>query len=62
MKENKIRQIRVRLTESQVKKLVNYIIDHPFQFKNQSQLIRESINEKICRKKDIHSIIENKSQ
>ena len=49
MKERKTKQLRVRLTETQLKKLVGYIIDHPNQFKNQSDLIRESINEKICR-------------
>lgn len=49
MKEKKTKQLRVRLTETQLKKLVGYIIDHPNQFKNQSDLIRESINEKICR-------------
>jgi hypothetical protein len=50
MKEKKTEQLRVRLTETQLKKLVGYIVDHPNQFKNQSELIRESINEKICRK------------
>ena len=49
MKERKTKQLRVRLTETQLKNLVGYIIDHPNQFKNQSDLIRESINEKICR-------------
>ncbi len=50
MKEKKTEQLRVRLTETQLKKLVGYIVDHPNQFKNQSELIRESINDKICRK------------
>lgn len=62
MKERKTKQLRVRLTETQLKKLVGYIVDHPNQFKNQSELIRESINDKICRKehnkqgKDISSL------
>jgi hypothetical protein len=49
MKERKTKQLRIRLTETQLKKLVGYIIDHPNEFKNQSDLIRESINDKICR-------------
>jgi hypothetical protein len=55
MKERKTKQLRVRLTETQLKKLVGYIIDHPNEFKNQSDLIRESIKEKICRKNEITS-------
>jgi len=47
------KNLRVRLTESQLKGLVNYIIENPNEFKNQSELIRESIDNKICRKKDI---------
>jgi hypothetical protein len=50
MREKKTKQLRVRLTENQVKGLVQYIIDHPNEFKNQSQLIRESIDDRICRK------------
>jgi hypothetical protein len=50
MREKKTKQLRVRLTESQVKGLVQYIIDYPNEFKNQSQLIRESIDDRICRK------------
>jgi hypothetical protein len=49
------KNLRVRLTESQLKGLVNYIIENPNEFKNQSELIRESIDNKICRKKDIIS-------
>jgi hypothetical protein len=55
MKERKTKQLRVRLTETQLKKLVGYIIDHPNQYKNQSDLIRESIKEKISRKYEITS-------
>lgn len=55
MKEKKKHQVRVRLTESQVKKLVDYLVEHPQEFKNQSELIRESISNQICRKKDITS-------
>jgi hypothetical protein len=47
------KNLRVRLTESQLKGLVNYIIENPNEFKNQSELIRESIDNKICRKKNI---------
>jgi Arc/MetJ-type ribon-helix-helix transcriptional regulator len=53
MKERKTKQIRVRITESQLKGLVNYFIENPNEFQNQSELIRESIDNKICRKKDI---------
>ncbi len=55
MKERKTKQLRVRLTETLLKKLVGYIKDHPNKFKNQSDLIRESIKEKICRKNEITS-------
>ena len=55
MKEKKSKQIRIRLSENQVKRLCLYIIENPNEFKNQSELIRESIDNKICRKKDIIS-------
>lgn len=55
MKERKTEQVRIRLSESQLKKLVEYIIDHPHEFKNQSDLIRSSINDRICRVKHITS-------
>jgi Arc/MetJ-type ribon-helix-helix transcriptional regulator len=61
MKERKTKQVRIRLSESQFKKLVEYIIDHPNEFKNQSDLIRESINDKICRNQDITSKSKRKS-
>jgi Arc/MetJ-type ribon-helix-helix transcriptional regulator len=61
MKERKTKQVRIRLSESQLKKLVEYIIDHPNEFKNQSDLIRESINDKICRTQDITSKSKRKS-
>lgn len=59
MREKKSQQIRVRLTESQLKSLVEYIIDHPSEFKSQSELIRESIKDKICRTSDISSKTKN---
>ena len=55
MKEKKKHQVRVRLIESQVKRLVDYLVEYPQEFKNQSELIRESISKQICRKKDITS-------
>ena len=61
MKERKTKHVRIRLSESQLKKLVEYIIDHPNEFKNQSDLIRESINDKIGRIKDITSKLKRKS-
>ena len=55
MKERKTKQLRVRLTGTQLRNLVGYIIEHPNEFRNQSDLIRESIKEKISRKHDITS-------
>ena len=55
MKEKKSKQIRVRLSENQIKRLCLYIIENPNEFKNQSELIRKSIDDKICRKNDIIS-------
>lgn len=55
MKERKTKQLRVRLTETQLRNLVGYIIEYPNEFRNQSDLIRESIKEKISRKHDITS-------
>lgn len=55
MKEKKSRQLRVRLTESQLKMVIDHIVSNPEEYKNQSELIRESITEKICRKKDLNS-------
>lgn len=55
MKERKTKHIRIRLSESQVKNLCNYILENPNEFKNQSELIRESIDNTICRKQDIIS-------
>lgn len=55
MRERKTKQLRVRLTETQLRNLVGYIIEHPNEFRNQSDLIRESIKEKIRRKHDITS-------
>ena len=37
MKEIKDQQIRIRITETQMKNLVSYIVDHPEQFKNKSE-------------------------
>ena len=55
MKERKTKHVRIRLSESQVKNLCNYILENPNEFKNQSELIRESIDNTICRKQDIIS-------
>lgn len=55
MKERKTNHVRIRLSESQVKRLCQYILDFPEEFKNQSELIRKSIDDKICRVKDITS-------
>lgn len=52
MKEKKDKHLRVRLTESQLQSLVQYLIENPNEFKTSSQLIRESIKQTICRKKN----------
>lgn len=51
MKERKNHHLRIRITEEQSKNLFNYISEHPQDFKNKSQFIRESIKEKISRNK-----------
>jgi hypothetical protein len=55
MKQKKTCQLRIRITESQLSSIVKYILDNPNEFKNQSDLIRESIKSRICRKQDINS-------
>jgi hypothetical protein len=62
MKEIKDQQIRIRITESQMKSLVSYIIDNPDEFKNKSELVRKSLLEQISRKKNITSKGNNKSK
>jgi hypothetical protein len=59
MKENKTRQLRIRITENQLSSIVQYIIDNPNEFKSQSELIRESIKSRISRKSDIISKTNN---
>lgn len=54
-KQKKSQTLQVRITEEQFKNLVDYISSHSDEFSNHSQLIRESIDNKICRKKDIIS-------
>jgi hypothetical protein len=55
MKQKKTRQLRIRITENQLSSIVQYIVDNPDEFKNQSDLIRESIKSRIGRKQDINS-------
>jgi hypothetical protein len=55
MKEKKSCQLRVRLSESQIKRLIEYVQLNPQEFKNTSELVRKSITDKICRKKDTSS-------
>ena len=55
MKQKKTCQLRIRITENQLSSIVKYIVDNPNEFKNQSDLIRESIKSRICRKQDINS-------
>ena len=59
MKENKTRQLRIRITENQLSSIVQYIIDNPNEFKSQSELIRESIKSRISRTSDISSKTKN---
>ena len=59
MKQNKTRQLRIRITENQLSSIVQYIIDNPNEFKSQSELIRESIKSRISRTSDISSKTKN---
>ena len=59
MKENKTRQLRIRITENQLSSIVRHIKDNPNEFKNQSELIRESIKSRISRTSDISSKTKN---
>lgn len=59
MKQKKSQQLRIRITENQLSSIVQYIVDHPNEFKNQSELIRESIRSRIGRTKDISSKTKN---
>jgi Arc/MetJ-type ribon-helix-helix transcriptional regulator len=61
MKQKKTHQLRIRITENQLSSIVQYIVDHPNEFKNQSDLIRESIKSRISRTKDISSKTKNNS-
>jgi hypothetical protein len=54
-KQKKSKTLQVRITEEQFKNLLEYIGNHPEEFKNHSQLIRESLLEKFSRKKLIDS-------
>lgn len=55
MKQNKTRQLRIRITENMLSTIVQYIIDNPNEFKSQSELIRESIKSRISRTSDLSS-------
>ncbi len=55
MKQKKSHQLRIRITENQLSSIVQYIVDHPNEFKSQSELIRESIKSRISRTSDISS-------
>lgn len=55
MKQNKSRQLRIRITENQLSAICKYIIDNPNEFKSQSELIRESIKSRISRTSNISS-------
>ena len=59
MKQNKTRQLRIRITENQLSAIVRHIKDNPNEFKNQSELIRESIKSRISRTSDISSKTKN---
>jgi len=59
MKQKKTHQLRIRITESQLSSIVQYIVDHPNESQNQSDLIRESIKSRISRTKDISSKTKN---
>lgn len=59
MKQNKTCQLRIRITENQLSSIVRHIKDNPNEFKNQSELIRESIKSRISRTSDISSKTKN---
>jgi Arc/MetJ-type ribon-helix-helix transcriptional regulator len=59
MKQNKTHQLRIRITENQLSAIVRHIKDNPNEFKNQSELIRESIKSRISRTSDISSKTKN---
>lgn len=61
MKQNKTRQLRIRITENQLSSIVQYIIDNPNEFSSKSELIRESIKSRISRTSDISSKIKRNS-
>ena len=58
MKENKTRQLRIRITENQLSTIINFLKSSD-EFKSQSELIRESIRSRICRTEDISSKTKN---
>jgi Arc/MetJ-type ribon-helix-helix transcriptional regulator len=49
------KQIRVRLSQSQLDDVESYIKENYNEFKNKSELIRKSIENKIYRRNDIIS-------
>ena len=59
MKQNKTHQLRIIITENQLSAIVRHIKDNPNEFKNQSELIRESIKSRISRTTDISSKTKN---
>lgn len=59
MKQNKTCQLRIRITENQLSAIFRHIKDNPNEFKNQSELIRESIKSRISRTSDISSKTKN---
>jgi Arc/MetJ-type ribon-helix-helix transcriptional regulator len=59
MKQNKTHQLRIRITENQLSAIVRHIKDNPNEFKNQSELIRESIKSRISRTSDMSSKTKN---
>jgi Arc/MetJ-type ribon-helix-helix transcriptional regulator len=62
MKQHGTKQLRVRLNETQLECLVSFILDHPDEFKNKSEFIRESIHDKLCRRKNINLRCTNTTQ
>ena len=51
MKKSKNQQLRVRVTEDQLRRLTEYIIDNPSEFNSKSELLRSLVESKICRER-----------
>lgn len=49
MKKSKNQQLRIRISEDQLRRLSIFLIDHPSEYNSKSDLVRSLIEAKICR-------------